>query len=114
MHIAQGSRDPGIRRAEGCLGHPACTRFVRGLAVRRRDAVAFVPLYRRDETDEMRLLDELLKRLGGTSFRLDGRARAWRRAGRILLRHSGFVVGRLMPQLVRLLLRAGSVKVNYF
>src|SRR5439155_2678828 len=73
-HIAQGAGEPALRRGEGWLGHPACTRFVQGLAVRRRDDLAFVPLYRRDAVDEMRLLDELLERLGGTSFRLDSRA----------------------------------------
>src|SRR4029453_7951644 len=78
LRITEGVGDPLIRRGEGWLGHPSCSRFVQGLAVRRREAVAFVPLYRRDRFDEMQTLDELLERLGGASFRLDNRARAWR------------------------------------
>jgi hypothetical protein len=103
-----------IQRGEGWVGHPSCSRFVQGLAVRRRNTVAFIPLYRRDRADEMRMLDELLKRLGGVSFRLDNQARAWRRVGRIAFRHGGFVVRRLLPHFVRLLRRAGSLNANYF
>ena len=113
LRIAEGTGDQELRRGEGWLGHPECSRFVQGLAVRRRRGVAFVPLYRRDRPEEMRLLDELLQRLGGTSFRLDSRARALRRASRILLRHGGFVLLRLLPHLVKLLSRAGSFKANY-
>jgi len=114
LRIAEGAGDPAIRRGEGSLGHQACSRFVQGLAVRRRDTLAFIPLYRVDQTDEMRALDQLLERLGGASFRLDNRARSWRRAGRLLLRHGGFVVRRLVPHLARLLKRTGSLNVNYF
>jgi hypothetical protein len=114
LRIAEGTGDPMIRRGEGWVGHPACSRLVQGLAVRRGEAVAFVPLYRRDRLDEMRALDELLERLGGVSFRLDNRARAWRRASRIAVRHGGFLVCRLLPYLVRLLRRARSLKANYF
>jgi hypothetical protein len=113
-HIAQGTGDPAVRRGEGWLGHPACSRFVQGLAVRRRNTTAFLPLYRRDQEHEMRLLDELLERLGGTSFRLDSRTRARRRLGRILLRHGGFIVAQLLPQVFRLVRRARSLKANYF
>ena len=114
LRIAEGAGDPMIRRGEGSLGHPACSRFVQGLAVRRRDATAFIPLYRQDRADEMRTLNELLERVGGVSFRLDDRARAWRRAGRIALRHGGFIVRRLLPHFVRLVGRAGSLNANYF
>jgi hypothetical protein len=114
LRIAEGTGDPMIRRGEGWLGHPACSRFVQGLAVRRRNATAFVPLYRRDQADEMQTLDELLERLGGVSFRLDNQARAWRRAGRIALRHGGFAVRRLLPYFVRLLRRTRSLNANYF
>jgi MoaA/NifB/PqqE/SkfB family radical SAM enzyme len=114
LRIAEGTGDPAIESGEGWLGHPACSRFVQGLAVRRRDGVAFVPLYRRDRMDEMQTLNELLERLGGGSFRLDNRTRAWRRAGRIAFRHGGFLVCRLLPHFVRLLRRAGSIKANYF
>jgi hypothetical protein len=114
LRIAKGAGDPTIQRGEGWLGHPACSRFVQGVAVRRRNAMAFVPLYRRDRKDEMRALDELLERLGGVSFRRDDRARAWRRAGRIALHHGGFVLRRLLPHFVRLLRRTGSLNANYF
>jgi hypothetical protein len=114
LRIGEGTGDPMIRRGEGWLGHPGCSRFVQGLAVRRRNGVAFVPLYRRDRMDEMDTLNELLKRLGGVSFRLDNRTRAWQRAGRIAFRHGGFVVRRLLPHFTRLRRRAGSWKANYF
>jgi hypothetical protein len=114
LRIAEGTGDPTIRRGEGWLGHPACSRLVQGLAVRRRNGVTFVPLYRRDRMDEMDTLNELLERLGGVSFRLDNRARAWRRASRIAVRHGGFLVRRLLPHFARLLRRAGSLKANYF
>jgi MoaA/NifB/PqqE/SkfB family radical SAM enzyme len=114
QRIAEGTGDAIIRRGEGWLGHPACSRFVQGLAVRRRSGVAFVPLYRRDQVDEMRTLNELLDRIGGASFRLDNCARAWRRAGHIAVRHGGFIIGRLLPAFVRILRRARSFKANYF
>jgi uncharacterized radical SAM superfamily Fe-S cluster-containing enzyme len=114
LRIAEGAGDPMIRRGEGWVGHPACSRFVQGLAVRRPYGVAFVPLYRRDRTDEMQTLNELLERLGGTSFRLDNRGRALQRLTRIALRHGGFVVSRLVPHFIRLLTRVGSLKANYF
>ena len=114
LRIAEGAGDPGIRRGEGWLGHPACTRFVQGLAARRRGVVKFVPLYRRDKPDEMKLLAELLDRLGGVSFRRDDTAQALRRAGRILSRHGGFLLGRVLPQLLQIWRRVGSLRANYF
>jgi hypothetical protein len=114
QRIAEGAGDDMIRRGEGWLGHPACSRFVQGLAVRRRNGVAFVPLYRRDQVEEMQTLNELLDRLGGVSFRLDNYVRAWRRAGRIAVCHGGFIMGRLLPAFVRLLRRARSFRANYF
>jgi hypothetical protein len=114
QRIAEGAGDPAISRGEGWVGHPGCSRFVQGLAVRRRDGVAFVPLYRRDDEVEMRLLKDLLDRLGGTSFRLDDRARALQRAARIAIHHGGFIIGRLLPAFVRLLRRARSFRANYF
>jgi hypothetical protein len=114
QRIAKGVGDPMISRGEGWLGHPGCSRFVQGLAVRRRNGVAFVPLYRRDQVDEMRTLNELLDRLGGVSFRLDSCSQAWRRAGRIAVRHGGFIIGQLLPAFVTLLRRARSFRTNYF
>jgi hypothetical protein len=113
LRIAEGTGDPAIRRGEGWLGHPACSRFVQGLVVKRRKGVEFVPLYRRDQVDEIQVLDELLRRVGGCSFRLDNRARAWRRACRILAQHGGFIIRRLLPRLGSLLRRTRSLKANY-
>ncbi len=62
----------------------------------------------------MSFLGELLDRLGGTSFRLDGRARALRRAVGLLMHHGRFLVGRAIPHLWRLARRAGALRVRYF
>ncbi|MGH6691658.1 MAG: hypothetical protein ACREF4_13380 [Gammaproteobacteria bacterium] len=110
--IAAGAGDPDLRRGEGSLGHPACSRFVQGLVTGRGSS--FVPLYRRDRPDEMRFLQELLDRLGGLSFRLDGRARAIRRAVWVLVRHGTFLVRRAVPFLWRLVRRAGTLRAHYF
>lgn len=112
--IAEGAGDPALSRGEGYLGHPACSRFVQGLAVRRGDRVSLVPLYRRDRPDEMRFLGELLDRLGGTSFRLDGRGAALRRAARVVARHGEFLATRAIPYLWRLVRRTGTVRARYF
>ncbi len=112
--IAEGVDNPELSRGEGYLGHPACSRFVQGLAVRRGDRVSLVPLYRRDRPDEMRFLQELLDRLGGTSFRLDGRAATLRRAAHVVQRHGGFLATRAIPYLWRLVRRTGTVRARYF
>ncbi len=112
--IAVGAGDPEVRRGEGWLGHPACSRFVQGLVSKRGARVRFVPLYRRDRPDEMRLLRDLLDRFGGTSFRLDGCGRALRRAAWILMRHGPFLVSRAAPHLWRLARRAGGLRARYF
>ena len=110
--IAVGTGDPHLRRGEGWLGHPDCSRFVQGLV--SRHGTTFVPLYQRDRADEMTFLGELLDRLGGTSFRLDGRGAAVRRAVGMLRRHGRFLVRRAIPHLWRLARRAGSLRVRYF
>jgi hypothetical protein len=74
----------------------------------------FVPLYRRDRADEMSFLHELLERLGGTSFRLDDRARALRRAAGMLVHHGSFLMRRGLPHLWRLVRRTGTLRVRYF
>jgi hypothetical protein len=112
--IAEGTGDAGIRAGEGALGHPACSRFVQGLAVRRGGGATLVPLYRGDRPDDMRMLAELLDRLGGTSFRLDGPVRAARRAAGVVLRHGGFLARRLLPHAWRLWRRAGTLRAPYF
>lgn len=112
--IAEGVGDPSIRRGEGLLGHPACSRFVQGLAVDRAGEASFVPLYRRDRADEMQLLAALLDRLGGISFRLDSPLAAIRRAASIALRHGPFLATRLLPHVVRVLHRAGTLRGRYF
>jgi MoaA/NifB/PqqE/SkfB family radical SAM enzyme len=112
--IAEGAGDAALRRGEGRLGHPACSRFVQGLAVRRTDGPVLVPLYRGDDAREMRFLGELLDRLGGTSFRLDGRRRALRRALHVLPPHAGFLLARGLPYLWRLARRVGTLRGRYF
>ena len=114
--IAEGTGDPAIRRGEGSLGHPACSRFVQGFAVRRpaADRPRFYPFYRRDQADEMRALSGLLDRAGGMSFRLDGRRQALCRAGWMAAKHGGFTGRRLLPQAWKLWRRAGTLRGNYF
>ena len=114
--IAEGTADPEIGRGEGWLGHPACSRFVQGLAVKRgpTGSPRLFPLYRRDQPDEMRVLNELLDRLGGTSFRLDGTGQAWRRLAGLAARHGGFALTRGLPQAWKLWRRMGTLRANYF
>jgi len=114
QRIAEGTGDPEVRRGEGYLGHPGCSRFVQGLAVRRRGQTAFVPLYRRDRPDEMHLLHELVTRVGGASFRLDGRLRRLRRGGLLIARHVGFLARHALPYVWRLARRAGTLRARYF
>jgi hypothetical protein len=114
-HIAEGTGDADIRRGEGWLGHPACSRFVQGVAVKPAGrSPRLVPLYRRDQPEEMQVLGELLDRLGGASFRLDKSWQAVRRALQLAFRNAGFLVRHLVPQAVRLARRAGSLRGNYF
>ncbi|MBI5771192.1 MAG: hypothetical protein HZA93_25690 [Verrucomicrobia bacterium] len=114
--IAEGTGDPAIRRAEGSLGHPACSRFVQGFAVRhpRPGRPRLFPLYRRDRPDEMRTLSELFARVGGMSFRLDDRWRALRRAAWMTARHGGFALRQLLPHAWKLWCRTGTLRGNYF
>jgi hypothetical protein len=114
QRIAEGAGDPEVCRGAAFLGHPDCSRFVQGLAVRRGERVSLVPLYRRDRPDEMRFLRQLLDRLGGTSFRLDRRRHALLRAGAILARQAGFIARQGVPYLWRLARRAGTTRARYF
>ena len=110
QRIADGTGDPEVRRGEGYLGHPHCSRLVQGLAARRGDRISFQPLYRADRADEMAFVRALLDRLGGTSFRLDGRGRMLLRAGDVLLRHFAFLARHVVPYLWRLVRRAGTLR----
>ncbi len=114
--IAEGTGDANIHRGEGWLGHPACTRFVQGVAVNRAKdgGPRLVPLYRRDQPDEMRALNELLDRVGGLSFRLDDGRQALRRLTRLATQHGWFALTQLAPQLAKLWWRAGTWRANYF
>lgn len=112
--IAAGAGDPALRRGEGHLGHPACSRFVQGLAVGRTGARRLVPLYRGDDARDVAFVDELLERVGGTSFRLDRPVDALRRAWHVLRPHGGFLLRRGLPFAARLLRRAGTVRADYF
>lgn len=112
--IAAGAGDPELRRGEGYLGHPGCSRFVQGLVATRHGRTSFVPFYRKDRPDEMRVLAQLLDRCGGTSFRLDGRGRAARRLGALLAHHGRFLAARVVPHLWRLMRRTGTLRARYF
>jgi hypothetical protein len=88
---AQTTLDAELRRAEGWLGHPACSRFVQGVVVRDaradgRDDLVFHPLFRSDDPVESRALAALVEHLGGLTFRLDDRATAVARALGIAVR----------------------------
>ncbi len=114
--IAEGAGDRAIRRGEGSLGHPACSRFVQGFAVRHPQPgrPRLFPLYRRDQPGEIHALTELFDRAGGMSFRLDDRWQALRRAGWMLTNHGAFALARLLPQAWKLWRRAGTLRGNYF
>ena len=112
--IAQGARNPSLLQGEGWLGHPACGRFVQGLVVRQGDGMQLVPLYRRDDRQDMRLLRGMLDRMGGLSFRLDSRGRAARKIAHVLKRHAGFLLRYGLPYLQRLWKRTGTLRVRYF
>lgn len=112
--IAEGTGNPDVGVGDGSLGHPACSRFVQGLAGRQGDAVRFVPLYRRDRPAELAVLGEALDRLGGESFRLDGSVEAIVRAGRMALRHGGFLLTRALPHLAGVWRRTRSLRPRYF
>ena len=114
--IAEGAGDPALGRGEGYLGHPACSRFVQGLAARRNQTThpRFVPLYQNNNPREMRMLNGVLDRIGGESFRLDDASARLRRSVRLALRHGGFALTHLLPHAIRLWRRAGTFRVNYF
>ena len=112
--IAEGAGDPQLLRGVGLLGHPACGRFVQGLTVHRNDGVTLVPLYRHDDIGEMQFVNRLLDRIGGTSFRLDTRARALRRVAFIIRRHATFIFRQCLPYVWRLARRAGTLRIRYF
>lgn len=114
QRIAEGAADPELARGSAYFGHPDCSRFVQGLAVRRGDGASLVPLYRQDDAADMAMLDELLTRIGGVSLRLDGRLRTALRIVRLVLRHGAFFAHRLAPYLYRLARRAGTWRGRYF
>ena len=112
--IADGAGDRELRRGEGSLGHPSCSRFVQGLVARRGGRPSLVPLYRHDRPEDMRLVAELVERVGGTSFRLDGRLDRALRAADLLVRHGGFLARRVLPHLWRLWRATGMRRPRYF
>jgi len=112
--IAKGAGAAGLESAQGWLGHPACSRFVQGLAGVGCGQPRYAPLYRRDDPGDMALLKELLDRLGGLSFRRDGPGRALRRALWMLGRHGTFLTARVVPHLLRTWARSGVWRPRYF
>lgn len=114
--IAEGVGDPSIRSGEGYLGDPRCSRFVQGIVPRKSsaDRPRLVPLYRSDDRRDMRLLHDLLDRVGGESFRLDDASARRRRVLRFATRHGIFALTRLLPHAFRLWRRARTLRVHYF
>ncbi len=112
--IIQGAGDPHLLLGEGWLGHPACGRFVQGMAVKQKSNVRLVPLYRRDSPKDMGFLRKLLDRVGGTSFRLDRRWRAIARAVRVFGPNVPFLIRSGLPYLWRLGRRTGTLRARYF
>lgn len=111
--IVEGTGNPEVAKGDGSLGHPACSRFVQGLAAGQGDQVRFVPLYRRDRPADLEVLREGLDRFGGESFRLDSPVEALARAGRLAVRHGGFLLARALPHLVRVWARTRSLRPRY-
>lgn len=93
--IAKGCADPDIARGIGYFGDPDCSRFVQGLVGGGRRK--FVPLYNGNSADDMRLLDQLLARLGGNRPRHAGRGSALQRGMRIAASHGLFLL-RYIPK----------------
>lgn len=109
--IAAGTGMPRreLERGIGWLGHPGCSRFAQGIVVRREGrAPQFHSLYRRDEPREARFLERWLERFGGTTFRLDGRARAVLRAAGLTAAHAGFLASEAIPAAWHLAARAAG------
>lgn len=112
--IAEGTGDPAIRRGEGWLGHPACSRFVQGVVPRGRAAPRFVPLYQRSDPSDMEFLNGLLDRAGGDSGRLDDRPRPVAHALGFLARHPRFALRHGLPFALRLVRRIRTLRADYF
>jgi hypothetical protein len=112
--IEKGAGDPQLMEGEGWLGHPSCGRFVQGLSVRRKHGHTLVPLYLRTKKSDMRFLNKLLDRIGGTSFRLDSRKKATSRTAYILKGNLLFFLVHGIPYLWRLVRRTQSFHAHYF
>jgi len=79
-----------ISELQGWMGHPACSRFLQGLALRERgvkQSVKFIPLWDPSEPRDMRFVKRLLDNWGGLTFRLDNRPQKWVRALGLMARH---------------------------
>ena len=87
---------------EGWLGHPACSRFVQGVAVRQAGSPpTFRPLWHPDDPRDRAAVEAWLGRFGGLTFRLDPPARAIARLAGVMAGASGLVLRRLVPLLLR-------------
>jgi len=112
--IGEGAGDPALARGEGWFGHPACSRFVQGLAVRYRGGMRLVPLYHRDDPRETSVLAGLLDRLGGATVRGEARPGNLHALAAFCARHPAFTLRRLAPLALRVLRRARTVRGRYF
>jgi hypothetical protein len=101
--IAEGlDRDASALAAHGSwLGHPACSRFVQGVAVRQAGTPAtFRPLWHPDDPRDRAVVEAWLARFGGLTFRLDTPARALARLAGVVAGASGLLLRRLGPFLL--------------
>ncbi|MFN0066322.1 MAG: radical SAM protein [Limisphaerales bacterium] len=112
--IAEGGADPELARGEGWFGHPACSRFVQGFAVHGRGGPRLVPMYHGDDPREAAALAGLLERLGAATVRSETRPGNLRALATFCAWHPAFTLRRLLPQALRVLRRAGTVRGRYF
>ncbi|MGR9106882.1 MAG: radical SAM protein [Gammaproteobacteria bacterium] len=102
--LAPDGPAPVLGNFQGLFGHPACTRFVQGIVVRRKEeGMRFYPLYRVDDEKTLKVLEELQKRCGGVSLRAHSRLKKLGRMTGIFLREWRFILTSVLPFLIRTL-----------
>jgi hypothetical protein len=105
--VAEGlSNDPTARlrlaKHQGWLGHPDCSRFLQGLVTRQpATRPEFRPLFCYDDRKDEAVVNGLMARFGGLTFRLDSRWRAAVRLAGVIAAHPRFLLGQVVPFLLR-------------